>query len=245
MRLEPVLFVPDTHAPYHDARAVNLVLRVARYFQPITVIILGDFIDNYRISDYNKDPRRLGSLQDEIAVAASLLRAFERVSRRRIYIEGNHEYRLHRYLCAKAPEIYTMVAESDALGLRRGGWEHVPYKSDTSLGKLFLTHDVGQSGIHSTRQAMHSYQDNVIIGHNHRMDYHVQGNAKGIPHLGASFGWLGDVTKVDYMHQMKARSNWATGFGWARFDKKTGFVYVTPVPIINYTCVVEGRLFQV
>ena len=244
MKLKPILFIPDVHAPYHDERAWRLVLKVAKHYQPLTVVILGDFIDNYRVSSYSKDPRRLGSLQDELSIASRLLRQLESVSSRRIYIEGNHEYRLHRYLCDKAPEIYELVVAADSLGLHRGGWEHVPYKSDIDLGKIFVTHDVGQSGIHSTRQAMHSYQDNVIIGHNHRMDYHVQANAKGVPHLGASFGWLGDVTQVDYMHQMKARSNWALGFGWARMHPTTKCVYVVPVPLVNYTCVVEGVYFH-
>lgn len=244
MKLKPILFIPDVHAPYQDQRAWNLVMKVARYYKPVTVVVLGDFIDNYRISSYSKDPRRLGNLQDEWAIAGRMLRQLESVSQRRIYIEGNHEYRLHRYLCDKAPEIYTMVVAADSLGLRRGGWEHVPYKSDIDLGKIFVTHDVGQAGIHSTRQAMHSYQDNIIMGHNHRMDYHVQANAKGIPHLGASFGWLGDVTQVDYMHQMKARSNWALGFGWARMHPVTKCMYVVPVPLINYTCCVEGAYFH-
>lgn len=246
MILKPVLFIPDTHAPYHDLRAWKLVMKVARYYAPVTTIILGDFIDNYRISSYSKDPRRLGSLSDELQIAARMLRGLEAVSPKgsRIYVEGNHEYRLHRYLCDKAPEIYELVVAADSLGLRQHHWNVVPYKSDIDLGKIFITHDVGQAGIHSTRQAMHSYQDNVIIGHNHRMDYHVQANAKGVPHIGASFGWLGDVTQVDYMHQMKARSNWALGFGWARIHPVTKCVYVVPVPLVNYTCCVEGKYFH-
>lgn len=243
-KMQRVLFIPDAHVPYHDKRAMRLLIKVATAEKFDTVVILGDFCDFYQVSFHAKSPDRVMRFKDELRQAAKLLRELEGCGfKRKIYIHGNHEYRLTRYLCDKAPELYELVVKQDLLGLASHGWEEVAYKDDIRIGRVYVTHDVGRAGIYSTRQSMHDYMDNVVIGHNHRMDYHVGGNAKGVAHVGASFGWLGDVSKVDYMHALKARSNWALGFGTA-YIRGNGFAYLTPHPIISYTCVVNGRLYK-
>ena len=54
---------------------------------------------------------------------------------------------------------------------------------------------------------------------------------------------VGDAEAADYMHHMKARKDWALGFGIGYLDEKTGLVYIVPVPIVNRTCVLEGKLY--
>ena len=56
------------------------------------------------------------------------------------------------------------------------------------------------------------------------------------------FGWLGDVEEIDYMNQVKARKEWSLGFGLGYLDTKTGVVYLVPVPIINGTVLIEGKI---
>jgi hypothetical protein len=62
--------------------------------------------------------------------------------------------------------------------------------------------------------------------------------------VGAQFGWLGDIKKVDYMHQVKVRRMWSLGFGVGYHDTETGMVYLQPVPIIHYTACVEGKVYR-
>ena len=58
------------------------------------------------------------------------------------------------------------------------------------------------------------------------------------------FGWLGDVRQVDYMFRVKANRDWALGFG-VGYVRDNGFVYLQPVPIVEGSCCVEGKLFTV
>lgn len=44
------------------------------------------------------------------------------------------------------------------------------------------------------------------------------------------------------MYKVKANRDWALGFGMG-YLRENGFVYLQPVPIVEYSCVVEGRLF--
>lgn len=243
-RYQQVLIIPDTHAPYHDKKAWALVQLVAGYYHPECCIILGDFIDCYTVSSFGKSPNRQYRLVDEVSVGKTLLRNLEQsIGPHRIFCEGNHEYRYERYITDKAPELYEYLTKKDLLDLKAHGWKVTPYKHTTKLGKIHITHDLGRAGKFSTSQSMHSYGDNLIIGHNHRMDYHVRANGKGTTHLGASFGWLGDKKYADYTYSAINSMEWALGFGWGVFDTRTGFIYLTPVPIVEYTCMVNGKVF--
>lgn len=244
-RLRKVLFLTDTHAPYHSVMAYKLIEKVCATVCFDEVITEGDFPDFYAISSHSKDPSRANRFEEEVAVTKKLLRRIESWGfKRKRYVMGNHEDRLDRYIHDRAPEMKGIVDCDSLLELTKHGWEVTPYKDHTMVGRVFVTHDVGKAGPSAVKDALNSYQDNVVIGHLHRINYMVEGNAKGVPHVAACFGWLGDVTKVDYMHRVKANRDWALGFG-VGYVRDNGWVYLQPVPIIGTSCVVEGKLFQV
>lgn len=245
-KLEKILFIPDCHIPYQDHSAFELMMKAAKAFKPDHVIILGDFADFYSVSSHDKNPLRVNQLDDEIATVISKLFEVKKLgAKNNVFISGNHEDRLTRYLMQKAPELYKTATVDKVLALKENGFKYVPYRSDYRLGKLIMTHDTGKAGFNAHKQALDAYHRSVVIGHTHRMGYMVQGDADGDRHVGAMFGWLGDRNQIDYMHNINSTKDWTLGFGIGYLDKKTGFVYLTPVPIVRYTCVVEGKLYQV
>jgi predicted phosphodiesterase len=244
-KLDKLLLVPDCHVPFHDDRAWKLMMKVARQFKPDTVVHLGDLADFYSVSAHSKNPERGGLLEQELIEVKKKRAELDRLKpKRKVFVEGNHEQRLIRYLQDKAPELNGLISLDSLLKLSENGWEHVPYRSHIKIGKLYLTHDVGSGGKYSTARAMETFQHSVAIGHHHAMQYAVQGDATGKHQVGAQFGWLGDVKKVDYMHSIKAKRAWSLGFGIGYHDLTTHYVYLQPVPIVNYTAVVEGRLYR-
>lgn len=243
--LLPLLVIPDTHVPYHDKRAFNLMLEVAKWLGVQIVIVLGDFGDCFGVSDHSKDPNRALKLDKEVeAVNAELDRLDALGAKQKVFIAGNHEDRLQRYLQDKAPELFNFISIPQMYRLEKRGWQYVPYKTDFKLGKVHFTHDVGHAGRSSVFQCLDTFQHSNVTGHTHRLAYIVEGNATGEHKLSAQFGWLGKVEDADYMHRAKAMKNWALGFGVGYFHPKTGFVYLTPVPVVKYTCVVNGKLFK-
>jgi predicted phosphodiesterase len=240
--MQKVLFVPDTHRPYHDKLAWGVFLRAAKAFKPDIIIVLGDFIDCAAVSFYSRDPRA-PRLKQEIEDAAHGLRELENLGAgRHIYIEGNHEERLPRYLKDRAPEIFELLDLKSLLGLTPK-WEYVPYREFFSIGKAIVTHDLEKSGRNANEQALNDAQGNVVIGHTHAMNVAYRGNARGKTHVGAMFGWLGDRAKIDYRHKLLANRYWMTGFGTG-YIEAGGVLHIVPVPIINYHCVVEGKLIK-
>ncbi len=207
---------------------------------------MGDLADFYAISAHSKDPARALKLKDELAEAKRLRGNLDDLgAKRKVFIEGNHSYRLVRYLQDRAPELYEMIDVRTLLGLTDNAWEFVPYKDYIKIGAIYFTHDTGDGGKYSTARALDAYQNSVVIGHHHSMSYLVQGDATGKHMVAAQFGWLGDENNADYMQRVKARRKWSLGFGLGYHDTATDNVFLVPVPIVNYACVVDGKVFSV
>jgi predicted phosphodiesterase len=243
--LVPVLFVPDTHVPYHDERAWQLMLEVGRRLKPGVVCHLGDLGDFYKISSHSKDPRRQLSFEQEIADCKAKRAELDALkAKRKIFCEGNHEDRLRRYLADKAPELFGMVDTDQLLGLTENGWEFVPYKQDTKIGKVYVTHDVGYAGKYAARRVADTYHHSAVTAHTHRLEYLVVGDATGERFVSVVPGWLGDWRKVDYQHRLKTAVDWSLGFAVGWLDESTGHMHIQPVPIVDYACVVAGRHYS-
>ncbi len=242
MKSKRILFVPDTHRPYHDEAAWQLMLKAAKVFAPNIVVVLGDFADCYSISAHDKSPTRKETFEEEIADANVGLDELETATpiAARYFVAGNHEYRLDRFLRTNAPAVYSMLKIERLLRLRERGWRYTPYQRALKIGKLHITHDEGTAGPQAHERARSSFEGNVVIGHTHRMAYSTRGNAKGTSHIGAMFGWLGDISKIDYMHRVKAQQ-WQLGFGTGCL-LPNGVVHLQPVPIVEGACVVGGKI---
>lgn len=244
MNLTKILLVPDCHVPYEDTKAFGLMLKVARGISVQQVVLLGDFADFYSVSAHDKDPKRVQTLDDEVAAVRKRLAQLAALKPERfLYVSGNHEDRLSRYLMQKAPALVGTVDIQVLFDLERFGIEWVPYKRSARVGKLHITHDTGTAGVNAHRTSARAFLGSTIIGHTHRMSYEAVGTFDGPPYLAAMLGWLGDFKAIDYMHAVKARE-WVHGFG-VGYMEPSDVVHVQPVPIVNGRCVVEGRLFSV
>lgn len=241
-----MFIVTDVHSPFEHKRGWRIVLDALEDFKADTFVSLGDFMDCLSVSHWSKSPDRALSLKDEVDHAKAMLDEIEARTpgARRIFVGGNHEDRLQRYLQDKAPELFQFIDIPKLLHLEERGWEYVPYKQSIRIGKLNLTHDVGSAGRYNVYKALDTFQSPIATGHTHRLGYVVEGDATGDSQVSAQFGWLGDVEQVDYMHRVKARRDWALGFGYGYVDRKTGFAYLVPVPIVNSTAIVEGRFYN-
>ena len=238
--MKKILFVPDTHAPYHNKRAVELVREVILGWEPDIVVVEGDWVDNLSVSGHEQAKVRARNLKAEMTEARELLAYMFHGIKERHFVMGNHETRLDRYIAKRAPELDGLLSVEEMLDL--GEWTSVTQYNETlRLGKLNITHDVGKAGQNAHRSAAQSYMGSAIIGHTHRMAYDVIGRQAGAPVVAAMFGWLGDANEVEYLHRAEAK-RWPLGFGIGRMESN-GVVHVTPVPIVNYKACVEGELY--
>lgn len=244
---ERIFVIPDTHVPYQDNKAWRLCLKAIKEIKPDKIVIIGDFADFYSVSDHDRDPNRKKLLTDEVEdVNRELDRLHKIAGENVVYIEGNHEDRLRRYLWRHARKLMG-IRTLDVPGLfylQERGWIHRKYREAWRYGKVAYKHDVaGRAGKYAARASLQDFGGNVVIGHTHRGEVTYQGEAKGSSHFCLNVGWLGDVKQMDYTDPDKAVRDWNLGFGIVDYDIR-GFATAHFIPILRNGCTVDRELIQ-
>jgi hypothetical protein len=243
-KLQTVLFCPDSHIPWEDRRAFNLMLKVGKALRPDHLVILGDFADFYSVSFHSRDPSRATRFSDEVRSVNTRLDQMDALGAKyKHFVAGNHEHRAERFLHEKAPELVGLsgLTIPELFHLKDRGWKYTPYRSHTKIGKVWVTHDAGSAGALAASRARDKFQGNVVLGHCHRLVASYSGNAKGESHVGISAGWLGSARGIDYAHKVLV-NEWQLAF-CVGYMEPSGTMHIQPVPIINYKAVVAGKLF--
>lgn len=242
-----VLLIPDTHRPFHDKRAYSLMIQVGLDFQPDEVVILGDYADFYWANFYGKDPEieQEFSVQTEIDDVNQGIEQLNQLfpKAKKVFIEGNHEYRLARYLKAKAPELYKAVGLKSVLYLT--GWTVVPF-GPTQLYRvggshLYARHQPYGGGVHCAYQTLVKGGKSMVFGHSHRIQEYQSVDALDVNHRAISLGWLGDKSHP-VMQYVKDHHQWALGFGLVDVLPK-GLFFQRTIHIIDYKCLADGWVY--
>jgi predicted phosphodiesterase len=241
--MSKTLIIPDLHAPFHDIKVWSCILSAIRGIKPETVVIIGDFIDCYSVSKFPKQPTRALSLDDEVTQTRAELKRLQRAGcDELIYCEGNHEFRLERYLCEKAPELYGLVTIKDLL-FQGSQVKWVPYRQHIRRGKVLYAHDIGYAGVYAGRHTLAAAGTNIVFGHSHRAGTVFEGTHLGERRFSMNVGWAGDISAVDYMHKVRTK-DWQHGFGMVTVDDRTGLVWPQFVPIIRGRACFDGKWYQ-
>jgi hypothetical protein len=184
--LKAVVF-GDTQLPYHDPKCLAVVEGIIAAEQPDILLHMGDMVDCFQISDYDRDPNRLTSLQDDIDASRTYLHRWAQLApqARRVLLEGNHEDRLRRVIwnlpgtaseLARLRSFQQAMTWPNLLGLDEIGWEYIPGGAQSRtpvLPKLISIHghQLGGSTVvegGTARKAIQKFGRSVIVGHHHR-----------------------------------------------------------------------------
>ena len=173
------LIIADTHVPYHDKRALARCLEHAEG-NCDGVLILGDGPDAYQLSYWERDPRRR-RFQEELDAWCQVLDALQKIAKVIVWKAGNHEYRLERYLLAKAPEFFGMDSFTwpSFCSLEQRGVEWVPAMNPIRYRHLTLLHghewgNRFSSPVNPARGAFLKAHDCTLEAHQHRSSHHVE-----------------------------------------------------------------------
>src|SRR5579859_3549796 len=170
MKLEKIVFCPDTHVPYEDKRAWKLFLKCTKLIAPDRFYFMGDFGDFYCTSRHPKDPRRDRDLAVEVLAVNKRLDEVSALGVSKVHFcLGNHEFNLERYLQEKAPELFNLINMPDLFKFKQRGWTWSEYGDIVKCGKLHVTHDQDFAGARAHEQTRAAVGGNVIIGHTHRL----------------------------------------------------------------------------
>jgi hypothetical protein len=244
----------DKHFPFADEKALSILLSVTDELQPDLLIDMGDLIDCYHLSRFDKNPDRLHSLQDEIDQARAHLFAWGQCSphARKVLLGGNHDARIDKMLwnldgpakaLLKLTQFRKLMTMDGLLGLSEMNWEFVPQDKQTTtelLPKMVIRHGtvVRKFAGFSAKGEWERTGRSGASGHVHRLAVFMHAKHDGGSHVWLETGCLCSTTP-EYMDS----PDWQNGFMVVTVERTTGAFAIEPVYIRNGLAVFRGKTY--
>ena len=245
-KMKSIVVISDLQAPYHDAEAVNAIKKFIYWYQPDTVVSVGDEIDLPQISRWEQGGEKewecsLGWHRDTTVKLLKDL-TVEHI------IRSNHSDRLYNKIKSRAPGLLGLpeleiekFLRLDELGIT---YHHQPY--ELAPNWILVHGDEGNvqptAGATALGLAKRSGAS-VVCGHTHRM---------GLTHWTQSWAgksktvWgleVGHLMNLKHARYIKAGLfTWQQGFGILHVDGKN--VMPQMVPIVNKSFTVDGKVYK-
>jgi len=229
------LVLADLHIPYHDQEALAAALAYGKELKPDYVVYLGDVLDFYQVSFWNKNPKNF-DLDYELQCGRDFFTEMRDTfgDAEHYFIEGNHEKRLKNYLFSRAPQLSNLRALQlcgpDMLNLLELNIEYIDlhewvhtYGEPFKIGKLYFLHGHELHGrgsvIYVARRALLRTLDHVIIGHSHVVQEFAEVGIASRKVIGAwSVGCL-----CDLYPEFNPLNRWTHGFAEVHFSDNGNF----------------------
>lgn len=231
----------DVHFPYHDPRALGLVIDFIRDNKPGRIHLNGDIFDFYSLSKFDKNPERRSKLQKEIDAGVQFFQQLREASpdSQIEFNEGNHELRLQKYLWGKADELAGLQALrfEDLCHLNEYKIRFHPVLKPYKIGKLLFFHGnrVSKHAGSTARAHYEQFGCNVIVGHCHRLGSYYHATYDDL--FGA---WEnGCLCKLNPEYLLKPDWQQAFSIIWYHGSRFT----VEPVPIVKHQYVYHGQIY--
>ena len=215
------VFLPDIHVPYHSKYAVYQALDFIDEVQPERTVILGDFVDCYGVSRYDKKPGH-PSLVDEMKVGRKLLKRIKAAGGgvEVVLLEGNHERRVELYIQQNAKGLVGIegLTVPSLLGLEELDIDWVPFAGEFSVDGYRAEHG-DCTGPKSGTTAMKMLEKRGCSGvsaHSHRLGHVFHTNYSHSLEW-AELGCLVDFKAIG-MAYAGVGPNWQWGLGYTTGD---------------------------
>lgn len=242
-----ILIASDVHIPDHDRKAWKAFLALVRDARPNIIVLAGDFLELHSVSlhgDFNRE-----MLNEDFAHGRQAIEAVKAAAPRAqlIYLEGNHETRLPRYLAAKSPGLEGIVDVPTGLKLKELGVTWVPEgRQPWSKGRLDIIHGhqmPGKNGPkHHAMRMVELYGSpgrTVVYGHTHKPQVFTAPGLNGIK-TAVGMGCLRTL-QPGWLHG--ANAGWSHSFAVAELSA-SGRVAVYPVPVVDGYIYWQGKTYE-
>jgi hypothetical protein len=239
-----ILIVNDTQRPFHDTKTLAGVERFWNDFAPDIEIYNGDITDFYECSIFDKNPSRRFHLQDELDDTHRWLagRAEKNPKAQRIFIEGNHEDRLRRWLWRFGKELSALRAldVAELLGFDELKIHGLKYMSVVDFLGYRIEHGYKASQskaypINISRYMAIATGSSGLCGHSHHFSMYAWTDASG----SHSYVENGCLCRFDL--EYAPFPNWQQAFTYGVVAK--GKVHLVPVQIYRDGFRAEGEFY--
>lgn len=191
--MKTYLVISDLHCPFQHPAAFDFLNNLKKYYKPDIVVCIGDEIDAYAFSRFDKDPE-MSSPADELARAVASLKTLYKIFPKVYVCESNHT--LRPWKKAKAAGIPERMVKSYRDVLQAPDdwvWAHAHafdndvwraitagYNEKFSSDAIVFMHGDGYSGKGAATDAAEKNRANTVMGHTH--------SYPGLSYCGNQFG---------------------------------------------------------
>lgn len=212
----------DIHFPYYDKAALTSATKYLQKFQPDCIVLNGDIIDCYQLSNFDRDPRKRKFIEELKMVRKFIIQLIDLFPQTRIIFKlGNHCERYERVILNRVPELIDLelFTFNDALHYKQ------PFKIEVITNKRLMKaghlnighgHEFAKGFIQSVNPARGFFiksKSNFIGGHHHRTSEHVEQDINGKIIACWSTGCLSELNP----HYCPI-NNWNSGFATVEMD---------------------------
>lgn len=243
IKLKNWVIIPDLHYPYHDPKFIKVISKVISLVKPSGGIVqLGDAIDFFQLSKFDKDPARKNTARDDLELyREQMLRWANLLPDGSCFrqLEGNHEHRLTRFIWGRSGEIAQMVqAVPEMLGIKelnkisRIRYEWFPINNYRScvIGDCLLHHGTFFNK-HVAVTNLERYPNKFICGHTHRIQLAYNGDKWSCT--------LGHGSLEDDTSHIPAPTGWSQAF--AILTETRGECSIEVISVKDGKCIFRGE----
>jgi predicted phosphodiesterase len=157
-------------------QAIALVCAFIKDYKPHMLVMNGDMLDLCTISKFV----RAKSVGQPHTVAEEVRIGIDEVIRplcqaapkaRKIWVEGNHEFRLVRYIATFAKALEGLIDTGDVFGCKELGIDYIPSKGGNGIFQLTdhlaIMHG-DRAGINPAKAQYEQWGASLIMGHTHK-----------------------------------------------------------------------------
>lgn len=227
----------DIHFPYESPK-YKKALSIIESFPDLKHIYLnGDIAEIESVSSHPKTPNSQKSLMAEMDYINSRFDEIEKTFKKVpvTLIEGNHCYRIFRYIRDVCPELWGLLHTPELFKFPKRQWKFIPY-SPTQWQKcgdsnLFLRHEPLVGGVNHAKGTAEKATVDVLYGHTHvfqQFTHKKLGPDGGKLVTATSGGWLGDITQRCFDYRGN-KDNWREMFTRIDCDEKSGKYELRPI----------------
>jgi len=248
--------------PFHDRRAWDLCVQVAKRERPDVIVLLGDMLDLPDWSDkFLRSPEFYFTTQPALNELHWWISQLARTGAEMYYIEGNHERRMAKAVItnlisaynikpANQPDIPASMSVPNLLGLKDLG---VSYRGPYPKGEYWINDNlkcvhgtIARRGNSDTVKAiLKDARHSQIVGHVHRKEYAV----KTVHPRRGAVSYVayspGTIARIDgAVPAATDKVDWQQGFGVVDFEVGNGMFNIHPYNITDGKTVYNGRRME-
>ena len=232
-----ILWLSDIHIPNQDNKALQLAIDYGVKNNINCIVLGGDILDNTPFTSHDAPPPGLDDVRTWFEYAQQFLGYLRQIFPKAhiVWIEGNHDNWIMRYLMKKAPILFNdeYYHLPQRLDLKSFNIEFYTQEKVLLAGKLQLHHGHTLirgvfAPVNAARGLFLRAKSHALIGHVHTTSSHAEGNLKGEVVTTYSTGCLCTLAPDYDPHNTKHN----VGFAHI-LTEKTGEFTVNNLKIVN------------